>query len=71
MADNRKFPLSKYLIILSFVTLLVVITAGSFLILRNLLPNYSRKTIGIPIGKTTPVPIPIDTGDTGVSSLSC
>ena len=68
MADNRKFPLNTYVIILSFVTLLVVITVGSFLILRNLLPNYSRKTIGIPIGKTTPVPIPIDTGDTGVSS---
>jgi uncharacterized protein YfaS (alpha-2-macroglobulin family) len=68
MADNRKFPFSKYLIILSFVLLLVVITAGSFLILRNLLPNYSRKTIGVPVGKTTPVPIPIETGDTGVSS---
>ena len=67
MADNRMFPHKKYLIVLVFMAFLLIISAGSFLILRNLLPNYTRKTTVVPIGKTTPVPIPISSGDTGRS----
>jgi hypothetical protein len=68
MSDNRFFSRSIYPIILIFIVLLGAIATGSFLILRNLLPNFNQKTIVQPVGKNTPVGIPINTGDTSLAS---
>lgn len=64
-------PLStryKYLIILMFVTILGSIVAGSYLILHAILPHYTQNPPA-QIINSTPVPIPMNTGDSGGNQL--